>query len=215
MRASGGRGTWRSDLVRSERVAGSVERARSLGRASVSRRRTGPLSEWTFGPEQAAAIRRPVLSVIGAETQPLWVEIAEFPPLLAPARRGVHDRRGRPSPAHPASPNRRSGDGGVSGAQLHCRRLGSRVAHRLLSKRLIGLVPVKPRLSRATSCGQRDVDALGFGVSVGSRSARDEHGFDVKELIRGRDRQKVLEERRLVRVEDLCDELLNRAMRMV
>jgi pimeloyl-ACP methyl ester carboxylesterase len=33
---------------------------------------------WTFGPEQAAAIHRPVLSVIGAETQPLWVEIAEF-----------------------------------------------------------------------------------------------------------------------------------------
>jgi len=36
------------------------------------------LAEWTFGPEQAAAIRRPVLSVIGAETQPLWVEIAGF-----------------------------------------------------------------------------------------------------------------------------------------
>jgi pimeloyl-ACP methyl ester carboxylesterase len=36
------------------------------------------LTEWTFGPEQAAAIRTPVLSVIGAETQPLWVEIAEF-----------------------------------------------------------------------------------------------------------------------------------------
>jgi pimeloyl-ACP methyl ester carboxylesterase len=36
------------------------------------------LTEWTFGPEQAAAIRRPVLSVIGAETQPMWVEIAEF-----------------------------------------------------------------------------------------------------------------------------------------
>ena len=36
------------------------------------------VTEWTFGPEQAAAIRRPVLSVIGAETQPLWLEIAEF-----------------------------------------------------------------------------------------------------------------------------------------
>ena len=36
------------------------------------------LTEWTFGPEQAAAIRMPVLSVIGANTQPLWVEIAEF-----------------------------------------------------------------------------------------------------------------------------------------
>jgi pimeloyl-ACP methyl ester carboxylesterase len=36
------------------------------------------LTEWTFGSEQAAAIRRPVLSVLGAQTQPLWVEIAEF-----------------------------------------------------------------------------------------------------------------------------------------
>ncbi len=36
------------------------------------------LTEWTFGPEQAAAIRSPVLSVIGADTQPLWVEIAKF-----------------------------------------------------------------------------------------------------------------------------------------
>jgi pimeloyl-ACP methyl ester carboxylesterase len=36
------------------------------------------VTTWTFGPEQAAAIRSPVLSVIGAETQPLWVEIAEF-----------------------------------------------------------------------------------------------------------------------------------------
>ena len=36
------------------------------------------VAEWTFGPEQAAAIRKPVLSVIGAKTQPLWVEIAEF-----------------------------------------------------------------------------------------------------------------------------------------
>ena len=36
------------------------------------------VAEWTFGPEQAAAIRTRVLSVIGADTQPLWVEIAEF-----------------------------------------------------------------------------------------------------------------------------------------
>ena len=36
------------------------------------------LTDWTFGPEQAAAIRTPVLSVIGADTQPLWVEIAGF-----------------------------------------------------------------------------------------------------------------------------------------
>ncbi len=36
------------------------------------------VTEWKFGPEQAAAIRAPVLSVIGADTRPLWVEIAEF-----------------------------------------------------------------------------------------------------------------------------------------
>jgi pimeloyl-ACP methyl ester carboxylesterase len=36
------------------------------------------LPAWTFGPEQAAAIHRPVLSVLGAQTQPLWKEIAEF-----------------------------------------------------------------------------------------------------------------------------------------
>jgi pimeloyl-ACP methyl ester carboxylesterase len=35
-------------------------------------------TEWTFGPEQAAAIRTPVLSVIGAQTQPLWLEIAGY-----------------------------------------------------------------------------------------------------------------------------------------
>jgi len=36
------------------------------------------LPAWTFGAEEAAAIHRPVLSVVGAETQPLWVEIADF-----------------------------------------------------------------------------------------------------------------------------------------
>ena len=33
---------------------------------------------WAFGPEQAAAINQPVLSVLGGETQPVWVEIANF-----------------------------------------------------------------------------------------------------------------------------------------
>lgn len=36
------------------------------------------LSEWEFGPKQAAAIGRPVLSVLGSETRPLWVEVADF-----------------------------------------------------------------------------------------------------------------------------------------
>jgi hypothetical protein len=33
---------------------------------------------WEFGPQQAAAIGQPVLSVLGSQTQPLWVEIADF-----------------------------------------------------------------------------------------------------------------------------------------
>ena len=36
------------------------------------------LTDWQFGPQQAAEIDRPVLSVVGAETQPLWLEVAEF-----------------------------------------------------------------------------------------------------------------------------------------
>jgi pimeloyl-ACP methyl ester carboxylesterase len=36
------------------------------------------LAEWQFGAEEAAAIQRPVLSVLGAETQPLWHEVADF-----------------------------------------------------------------------------------------------------------------------------------------
>ena len=36
------------------------------------------LAEWTFGAEQAASIRPPVLSVMGANTGDVWVEIAEF-----------------------------------------------------------------------------------------------------------------------------------------
>ncbi len=36
------------------------------------------LGEWAFGPEQAAAIGCPVLSVLGSDTRPLWVEVAGF-----------------------------------------------------------------------------------------------------------------------------------------
>jgi pimeloyl-ACP methyl ester carboxylesterase len=34
------------------------------------------LSTWTFGAAEARTIARPVLSVLGSETEPLWVEIA-------------------------------------------------------------------------------------------------------------------------------------------
>jgi pimeloyl-ACP methyl ester carboxylesterase len=36
------------------------------------------LAEWSFGHDQAADIRCPVLSVLGTETQPLWVDVARF-----------------------------------------------------------------------------------------------------------------------------------------
>lgn len=36
------------------------------------------LIQWPFGTEQAQAIRQPVLSMLGSNTAPLWVEIAEF-----------------------------------------------------------------------------------------------------------------------------------------
>jgi pimeloyl-ACP methyl ester carboxylesterase len=36
------------------------------------------LAQWRFGPPEAAAIRRPVLSVLGNRTAPLWVEVAAF-----------------------------------------------------------------------------------------------------------------------------------------
>jgi pimeloyl-ACP methyl ester carboxylesterase len=36
------------------------------------------LTEWAFSAEQAAAIHCPVLSVLGTDTQPLWVEVADF-----------------------------------------------------------------------------------------------------------------------------------------
>ncbi|HET7696678.1 MAG TPA: alpha/beta hydrolase [Vicinamibacterales bacterium] len=35
------------------------------------------LTSWTFGVEQAATIRQPVLSVIGSNTEPLWIDVAQ------------------------------------------------------------------------------------------------------------------------------------------
>jgi pimeloyl-ACP methyl ester carboxylesterase len=36
------------------------------------------LGAWQFGPDQAAAIEQPVLSVLGTETERLWVEVDEL-----------------------------------------------------------------------------------------------------------------------------------------
>ena len=60
-----------------ERIPGVV--ARSIADADTFFGTELPsLPEWMFGREEAANIRQPVLSVLGAQTQPLWVEIAEF-----------------------------------------------------------------------------------------------------------------------------------------
>ncbi|MGH9137981.1 MAG: alpha/beta fold hydrolase [Acidimicrobiales bacterium] len=36
------------------------------------------LTQWAFGTQEAAAIHQPVLSVLGTDTQTLWVEVASF-----------------------------------------------------------------------------------------------------------------------------------------
>ena len=60
-----------------ERVPGSV--AQSVWDADTFFGIELPaLTEWAFGAAQAEAIDRPVLSVLGAETHPLWVEVAAF-----------------------------------------------------------------------------------------------------------------------------------------
>jgi pimeloyl-ACP methyl ester carboxylesterase len=63
--------------VLEERMPGSVEQAISDADTFFGIELPA-LTEWAFDAEQAAAIRRPVLSVLGAETQPLWVEVADF-----------------------------------------------------------------------------------------------------------------------------------------
>ena len=75
------------------------------------------LTEWTFGA-RAGGRDPPASPVRAGRGDPAAVGgDRRVPPLLAPARRGVHDRRGRPSPADPASRARRSSDGGVLGAK--------------------------------------------------------------------------------------------------
>lgn len=59
------------------RLPGSVEQAVKDADTFFGVELPG-LAAWTFGAEQAAALRCPVLSVLGAQTQPLWVEVAAF-----------------------------------------------------------------------------------------------------------------------------------------
>jgi pimeloyl-ACP methyl ester carboxylesterase len=63
--------------VLDERVPGAVEQAIKDSDTFFGVELPG-LTQWTFGPEQAAAIDQPVLSVLGSDTETLWIEVAEF-----------------------------------------------------------------------------------------------------------------------------------------
>ena len=61
---------WRATI---EQAVPVRDRAGRQGRRDLLRERlTGPT--WTFGPQQAAAITCPVLSVLGSNSSPLFVE---------------------------------------------------------------------------------------------------------------------------------------------
>jgi pimeloyl-ACP methyl ester carboxylesterase len=69
------RATWRSVLE--ERVPGAE--AQALKDVDTFFGVELPaLTEWEFGTEEAAVIACPVLSVLGTNTHPLWVEVAAF-----------------------------------------------------------------------------------------------------------------------------------------
>jgi pimeloyl-ACP methyl ester carboxylesterase len=62
---------WRSAIART--VPGGIAQA-VTDAATFFDNELPTVSEWTFGPEQAAAITCPVLSVLGSNTSPLFVE---------------------------------------------------------------------------------------------------------------------------------------------
>jgi pimeloyl-ACP methyl ester carboxylesterase len=77
MSAVSGLGWTESRALLDERIPGAVEQ--SIEDADTFFGIELPaLVEWPFGLEEAARIGRPVLSVLGSGTQPLWVTIAEF-----------------------------------------------------------------------------------------------------------------------------------------
>ena len=77
------------------------------------------LTRWPFDARVGRRHLPAGLSVLGAETQPLWVEIAELLRSSLPRGRGVPDRGRRSPPAHPAPRARRPRDRAVPGAPWH------------------------------------------------------------------------------------------------
>ncbi|MFD9408732.1 alpha/beta fold hydrolase [Streptomyces sp. NPDC059989] len=74
---AGGMDRDRCRALLDERIPGSVEQA-VKDADTLFGVELPALAEWRFGPDDAAAIRQPVLSVLGSETRPLWVEVAAF-----------------------------------------------------------------------------------------------------------------------------------------
>jgi pimeloyl-ACP methyl ester carboxylesterase len=60
-----------------ERVPGMVAQAVKDADTFFTAELPG-VARWVFGSERAACIRRPVLSVLGTGTAPLWLEVADF-----------------------------------------------------------------------------------------------------------------------------------------
>jgi pimeloyl-ACP methyl ester carboxylesterase len=60
-----------------ERVPGAIEQTLKDVHTFFGVELPG-LVAWTLDADQAASIHRPVLSVLGTDTQPLWVEVAAF-----------------------------------------------------------------------------------------------------------------------------------------
>jgi pimeloyl-ACP methyl ester carboxylesterase len=74
MTAASGLSWERCRALLEQRVPGSV--AQSVADADTFFGVELPaLSQWTFTAEQAARIRQPTLSILGTETEPLWVEV--------------------------------------------------------------------------------------------------------------------------------------------
>ncbi len=61
-----------------ERVPGAVAQAIADADTFFGIELPPSLTAWAFDAERAATIQQPALSVLGAETQPLWLEVAAF-----------------------------------------------------------------------------------------------------------------------------------------
>ena len=79
------------------------------------------LAEWAFGPEQAAAIHCPVLSVLGTRDPAPVGGGRRLPPLVTPARRGIARSTASAISCTSSAPTRRTSDGRVP-EELHLTR---------------------------------------------------------------------------------------------